>query len=288
MNAKKRKVTTVSESPVADDSGKLSEDPGETVNSENLDPEIPYWPAADDEQKLIDTQESERFLLNWVPEAESKIRKPHIGVSRWTSWRRKREMETRAKQMNVSNNLFDLWNMDREVRASSQELEKEAESEIDQARHHVAQALRVLRDYFRIDAPNRCFEKALKETTKIDFMRCICVCCFLSNAMQKKQPAVTASADIAKAFFPEMNHERRGRKNRICSGLFLQEHRLPDINQGFQTKKSLSLRTRKRKRAAEHGFERNEPTPYEAGEFSNGVTSILMKKLVFHHQLRLL
>ena len=232
MNAKRRKVTAVSASPVADDCGKVSEDPGETIDSESSDSEIPYWPAEDDDQTLIDTQEAERFLLKWVPEAESKIRKPHIGVSRWTSWRRKREMETRAKQMSGSKNLFDLWNIDREVRASSQE----AESEIDQARDHVAQALRVLRDSFRIDAPNRSFEKALKETTKSDFMRLICVYRFL-NAMQKKQPAVKASEDIAKAIYPEMNHERRGRNIRIWSGLFLKEHRLPAINQGCHTKK---------------------------------------------------
>ena len=124
MNAKRRKVTAVSASPVADDCGKVSEDPGETIDSESSDSEIPYWPAEDDDQTLIDTQEAERFLLKWVPEAESKIRKPHIGVSRWTSWRRKREMETRAKQMSGSKNLFDLWNIDREVRASSQSQRK--------------------------------------------------------------------------------------------------------------------------------------------------------------------
>ena len=118
-------------------------------------------------------------------------------------------------------------------------------------------------------------------------MRLICVYRFL-NAMQKKQPAVKASEDIAKAIYPEMNHERRGRNIRIWSGFFLKEHRLPAINQGCNTKKSLSFRTRMLKRSAEHGFERKEPTPYQAGDFANGSTRIFMKKLVFHHQLRLL
>ena len=81
-------MTAVYASPVADDCGKISEDPGETIGSEISESEIPYWPAGDDDQTLIDTQEAERFfLLKWVPEAESKIRKPHIGVSRWNSWR---------------------------------------------------------------------------------------------------------------------------------------------------------------------------------------------------------
>ena len=48
MNAKRRKVTAVSAGPVADDCGKVSEDPGETIDSESSDSEIPYWPAEDD------------------------------------------------------------------------------------------------------------------------------------------------------------------------------------------------------------------------------------------------
>ena len=79
--------------------------------------------------------------------------------------------------------------------------------------------LRVLRDSFRIDAPNQSFEKALKETTKSDLMRLIFVYRFL-NAMHKKQPDVKASEDIAKEIYPEMNHERRGRNIRIWSGFF--------------------------------------------------------------------
>ena len=90
MNAKRRKVTAVSASPVADDCGKVSEDPDQTIDTESSDSEVPYWPGKDDDQMLIDTHEAERFLLIWVPEAESKIGKSHIGVSRWTSWRPER------------------------------------------------------------------------------------------------------------------------------------------------------------------------------------------------------
>jgi len=50
-------------------------------------------------------------------------------------------------------------------------------------------------------------------------------------------PAVQASQDIAKAIYPEMNQERRGRNIRLWADFFVKEHRLPEFNQGCHIKK---------------------------------------------------
>lgn len=237
LNAKRRRVASSSSGDAAniggESVGKLAEEPD---LSEDSDDEIPYWPGEDHDSAVIEAEEAHRLVLKWVPEAESAIRKPHIGVSRWTTWRRKKEMETRAKQMAGNKTLLDLWKVDRDAGSSSKEPEKVAASVDDQADDRIARALHILRVSFQIDAPNRCFEKLLKETTKSDFMRLICVYRFLKS-IDKKLPAVKASQDVAKAVYPEMNHERRGRNIRLWADFFLKEHKLPKINQGCHIKK---------------------------------------------------
>jgi hypothetical protein len=82
------------------------------------------------------------------------------------------EIETRAKQMIRNKTLFDLWNIDRNVGSgigTCPEPEDEAQSEISEVDDRITTALQILQDSFHIDAPNRNFEKPLKETAKNGF-----------------------------------------------------------------------------------------------------------------------
>jgi hypothetical protein len=95
----------------------------------------------------------------------------------------------------------------------------------------ISEALEILQNSFYVDAPNRQFERILKTTTKSDFMRLICVFRYL-KAMQKKQPLIKSSEEMANCLYPEMNKERTGRNIRIWAQYFLENHRLPEIHQG--------------------------------------------------------
>ena len=113
QNAKQRRVASSSRSDAAqiggESVGNLAEEP---VVSDDSDDEIPYWPAEDHNSAVIEAEDAHRLLLKWVPEAESAIRKPHIVVSRWTNWRRNKEIENRAKQMAGNPTLLYLWKVD--------------------------------------------------------------------------------------------------------------------------------------------------------------------------------
>ena len=133
--------------------------------------------------------------------------------------------------------LFDFWNVQRPsdqqtavIEAREQPMAREDQQDV---RRH--KALQILQDTFHIDVPNRSFERALKTTSKCDFLRLICIYRYL-KALQNGMPAVKSSEDVAIGVYPETNKERRGRNIRIWAAFFLEQHRLPDINQGCHVK----------------------------------------------------
>ena len=207
------------------------------LSQEILSDDDDYWPS---EKEILDlgVDEVESLIFKWVPDARPAGKAPHIGVSRWTTWRRQSEMVKRANSMAGSKTLFDHWNIQHQSVPDlivDPVVETQSESHALHRDNQLARALQVLKDSFHIDAPNRSFERALKETSKCDFLRLICVYRYL-KAMQTKLPLVETSEDIASCLYPGMNKERRGRNIRIWSGFFLEFHRLPDINQGRHVK----------------------------------------------------
>src|SRR4051812_22737953 len=59
-----------------------------------------YWPN-EDEIEIVNLADDDLhgLVLKWVSDARPKGKAPHIGVSRWTTWRRQSEIEKRAKSM---------------------------------------------------------------------------------------------------------------------------------------------------------------------------------------------
>src|SRR5690349_20161984 len=51
-----------------------------------------YWPS-EDEIEIVNLADDDvqALILKWVPDARPKGKSPHIGVSRWTTWRRQSE-----------------------------------------------------------------------------------------------------------------------------------------------------------------------------------------------------
>lgn len=197
-----------------------------------------YWPN-EDEIEIVNLADDDlhELVLKWVPDARPKGNAPHIGVSRWTTWRRQSEIEKRAKSMAGNKTLFDFWNVQRasEQQATITDVQERPMSRENQQDHRRLKALQILQDTFHIDSPTRSFEQALKATSKCDFLRLICVHRYL-KARQSGKPAVKSSEDVAICLYPEMNKERRGRNIRIWADFFLENHRLPDINQGRHVK----------------------------------------------------
>ena len=73
----------------------------------------------------------------------------------------------------------------------------------------VFRALDILEDSFHVDAPNRSFESALKNTSKNDFLRLICIYRYL-KMLQKKLPQVRSSEEIALSIYPNMTKKEEG------------------------------------------------------------------------------
>ena len=73
-----------------------------------------YWPR-EEEIEIVDLADSDlrSLVLKWVPEARPNGKAPHIGVSRWTTWRHQSEIEKRAKSMAGNKTLFEFWNIQR-------------------------------------------------------------------------------------------------------------------------------------------------------------------------------
>ena len=215
------------------------DDGSETDGSQTvLTDDDSYWPR-EDEIETADLADNDLhgLALKWVPDSRRKRKAPHIGVSRWTTWRRQSAIEKRAKSMAGNKNLFEFWKAQRPsdqtmpvVEAQQQSMDREDQQDV-----HRRKALQILEDTFHIDAPNRSFEQALKTTSKCDFLRLICVHRYL-KAIQNEQPAVRSSEEVASGVYPEMNKERRGRNIRIWADFFMEHHRLPDINQGCHVK----------------------------------------------------
>lgn len=240
MNAERasRKKSSIALDLAEAKSSTLSEN-----DDDDDDDEIPFWPPEDeqDEDNNMPLEESERkaLILKWVPNAQSKSKRPHLGVSRFTVWRRKSEMEKREKSMKGQKTLFDHWNIDADARnvdngeAEPIQSASEKESESDDSR--IVLALSVLEKKFKIDASNKQREHSLKSTSKSDFLRLLCVHRFL-EALKQDQPYLRASQEIASAFYPSRNREWTGRQIRIWSESFLETHSLPEKNQGRHIK----------------------------------------------------
>jgi hypothetical protein len=83
MNAKRARVASGSARHEEFDATDSRISSGESDDSEFSDSELPYWPAEDDNEMIhSEVEEAERLILKWVSEAQSIIRKPHIGVTR--------------------------------------------------------------------------------------------------------------------------------------------------------------------------------------------------------------
>jgi len=156
--------------------------------------------------RILD-DELNSLKLKWVPGAKPKARMPHIGSSRWTKQRRNAETEKRKKIMSGSKTLFDLWNIDRST--SQDSLTQQEGSDPSVLDNPVFRALDILEDSFHVDAPNRSFESALKNTSKNDFLRLICIYRYL-KMLQKKLPQVRSSEEIALSIYPNMTKKEEG------------------------------------------------------------------------------
>lgn len=208
------------------------------LSSSESDDEIPYWPDEDhDDNVPLEDTEKDALLLKWVPGANVKARKPHLGVSRFTQWRRKSEIEKRAKSMAGNVTLFQLWNQDQNVQKSDAPDNSQSSCEEEQTSSEcgISKALDVLQRTFHIEASNRRREQSLKTITKADFVRMLCVHRYL-QALQKKQPMLSSSQEIAASFYPTKNQEWTARQIRVWSETFLKKHCLPQINQGRHIK----------------------------------------------------
>lgn len=202
-------------------------------DSEGSDNEV-YWPVEDDwDAHPLGDAEKESLVLKWIPEAKPTGRKPHTGVSRWTTWRWQSEMSKRAVSMAGSKSLFELWNI--EPKSAITETPNDPAPKNESRTNMLYKSLQILQTSFHIDAPNRQFERALKDTTKSDFVRLICVYRYI-KAMEKNEPVIKSSEEIASCLYPEMNKERRGRNIRIWSEYFLKHNHLPEIYQGKNIK----------------------------------------------------
>jgi hypothetical protein len=140
------------------------------IDSETESDNEIYWPVEDDwDENFFEDGEQKSLLPKWIPNAKPKARKPHIGVSRWTTWRRQSENNKRAESMAGNKTLFDLWNIDRNSQPTS--IPVEPVTECENLNDRISEALQILQNSFYIDTPNRQFERVLKTTTKSDFMR---------------------------------------------------------------------------------------------------------------------
>lgn len=99
--------------PVPEPGGGFTESDSSNASAD----EMPYLPAEDHDQGTIEANETQSLVIKCVHEAHSKMRKPYIRISCWTTWRRKREMKTRVKQLAGNKTLFDFWNIERNSKA---------------------------------------------------------------------------------------------------------------------------------------------------------------------------
>lgn len=209
-------------------------------NSSDPDSDIPFWPEEDESDDDLPFQEADKqsLVLKWTPGAKLKARKPYLGTSRFTTWRRKSKMEKRARSMAGSKTIFELWNQD--PKANDDEMtennDNSVKEEMEQAPEiNINLAIDILENTFHIDATDRRIERGLKVTSKRDFLRLLCVHRYLT-ALLEKNPRKKTSEEIAACFYPTKNKEWSGRQIRIWSERFLQDHRLPDKNQGSHIK----------------------------------------------------
>ena len=211
-------------------------------SSDESDNDIPYWPEEDDEDEHpLEEEEKDLLVLKWVPNAKLRVRKPHLGTSRFATWRRKSEQEKRARSMAGNKTLFEFWNQSRnaeDIQEPEEEVldsrsEERENQESDESR--IRAALDILENSMQIEASNRAIERALRVTSKRDFLRLLCVHRFLKALLEKK-PRIETSEQIATSFFPSKARQWTGRQIRIWSEQFLSEHRLPEKNQGSHIK----------------------------------------------------
>ena len=203
------------------------------------DEEIPFWPEEDDDNhEQLEEAEMESLVLRWVPEARIRARKPHLGVSRFTKWRRKSEMEKRARAMAGNKTLFDFWNIDPEVRKdNNQEPENNLDFSDDEESSdaEMLKALELIEGKLKIHESNRHRESLMKSITKTDFLRLLSVHRYLKSLLDG-EPRVSSSQEVAASFYPSRKREWTARQIRIWTEIFLITHSLPEKNQGRHVK----------------------------------------------------
>lgn len=266
-------------------------DLAETIPSElsenDDDDEIPFWPPEDEEDEdNMPLQESEKksFILKWVPNAQLKAKRPYLGVSRFTTWRRKSEMEKRAKSMTGQKTLFDHWNIDPDTQnvddGEPEENHSSSEKGSGSSDSRIVLALSVLAKTFQIDTSNRQREHSLRSTSKSDFLRLLCVHRFF-EALQHGQPHLRASQEIASAFYSSKNREWTGRQIRIWSEAFLETHSLPKKNQGRHIKIKSIIADENTQSVCRQWLRSQKPHAISGASFSEWV------KHQLHHELEL-
>lgn len=227
--------------------------------------------------------------LRWIENARPKRIAVHLGTSRRTQFRRKKEKAQRLESVKdclpISHYFTPSNSVPPESDGDREELEV-PDLRVPTMQESLEEALEALTPLTTLTS-NRRVENRLKQIPKYDFVRLIAIKRYFELILENPRSRMESSMQIARELYPEHNCEWKARSIREWGSFYLVKHALPPLNQGKHQKVASLIDCEDVRNACLSWIRATNRNMLHGRSFSEWVTSHLHLQLEYPNPVQL-